>query len=450
MIDDSVAGFGFPAVCRKKVTAAFDGGRLTSDGGVLLLAQAERRIGIAGRLASCIADPRDQSRVVHGLGDILQARMLAIACGYEDADDLDTLRHDPGFKLAAGKLPDAAVGLASQPTVSRWENAPTTRELVRMMGAMVDIYCASYRVPPAAVTLDIDETVDVVHGGQQLSFWNGHYGTRCFLPIHVYDTATGRPVAMLLRTGKTPSGAEMAGHIRRLVRRIKKHWPRTRITLRGDGHYGRPEIMAWCEANKVDYVFGLPGNRMLHADPVIVAAADAVCVDRATRAWPVLRRYEETRYAARSWGKNDRRVVARIEASTMGLDIRFVVTSLKDGSPEHIYDTLYCARGQAENLIKLHKAQLKSDRTSCRSANANQMRLILHTAACWLMWSVRQALPETTALRVAEFATIRLRLIKVAARVIETASRIRIALASACPDAALFRHVALALRTASP
>ena len=450
MIDDSVAGFGFPAVCRKKVTAAFDGGRLTSDGGVLLLAQAERRIGIAGRLASCIADPRDQSRVVHGPGDILQARMLAIACGYEDADDLDTLRHDPGFKLAAGKLPDAAVGLASQPTVSRWENAPTTRELVRMMGAMVDIYCASYRVPPAAVTLDIDETVDVVHGGQQLSFWNGHYGTRCFLPIHVYDTATGRPVAMLLRTGKTPSGAEMAGHIRRLVRRIKKHWPRTRITLRGDGHYGRPEIMAWCEASKVDYVFGLPGNRMLHADPVIVAAADAVCVDRATRAWPVLRRYEETRYAARSWGKNDRRVVARIEASTMGLDIRFVVTSLKDGSPEHIYDTLYCARGQAENLIKLHKAQLKSDRTSCRSANANQMRLILHTAAYWLMWSVRQALPETTALRVAGFATIRLRLIKVAARVIETASRIRIALASACPDAALFRHVALALRTASP
>ena len=265
MIDDSVAGFGFPAVCRKKVTAAFDGGRLTSDGGVLLLAQAERRTGIAGRLARCIADPRDQSRVVHGPGDILQARMLAIACGYEDADDLDTLRHDPGFKLAAGKLPDAAVGLASQPTVSRWENAPTTRELVRMMGAMVDIYCASYRVPPAAVTLDIDETVDVVHGGQQLSFWNGHYRTRCFLPIrflpiHVYDTATGRPVAMLLRTGKTPSGAGMAGHIRRLVRRIKKHWPRTRITLRGDGHYGRPEIMAWCEASRVDYVFGPPGK----------------------------------------------------------------------------------------------------------------------------------------------------------------------------------------------
>ena len=450
MIDDSVVPFGFPAICRKKVTAAFDGGRLTSDGGVLLLAQAERRIGIAGHLASCIADPRDQSRVVHGLGDILRARMLAIACGYEDADDLDTLRHDPGFKLAAGKLPGAAVGLASQPTMSRWENAPTARELVRMMGVMVDIYCASYPAPPAAVTLDIDETVDVVHGGQQLSFWNGHYGTRCFLPIHVYDTATGRPVAMLLRAGKTPSGAEMAGHVRRLIRRIKKHWPRTRVTLRGDGHYGRPEIMTWCEVNKVDYVFGLPGNRMLHADPVIVGSADAVCVDRATRGSPVLRRYAETRYAAKSWGTTGRRVVARIEASTMGLDIRFVVTSLKDGTPERIYDTLYCARGQAENLIKMHKAQLKSDRTSCRSANANQMRLILHTAAYWLMWTVRQALPETAVLRTAEFATIRLRLIKVAARVIETASRVRIALASACPDAALYRQVTLALRAASP
>jgi hypothetical protein len=450
MIDDSVVPFGFPAICRKKVTAAFDGGRLTSDGGVLLLAQAERGMGIAGRLADCIADPRDQSRVVHDLGDILQARMLAIACGYEDADDLDTLRHDPGFKLAAGKLPDAPVGLASQPTMSRWENAPTTRELVRMMGVMVDVYCASYPAAPAAVTLDIDETVDVVHGGQQLSFWNGHYRTRCFLPIHVYDTATGRPVAMLLRTGKTPSGPEMASHVRRLIRRIRKHWPLTRITLRGDGHYSRPEIMAWCEANTVDYVFGLPGNRTLHADPVIVGAADAVCVDRATRGWPVLRRYGETRYAAKSWGKIQRRVVGRIEASTMGLDIRFVVTSLKDGTPERIYDTLYCARGQAENLIKMHKAQLNSDRTSCRSANANQMRLILHTAAYWLMWRVRQALPAAAALRGAEFATIRLRLIKVAARIIESASRVRIAFASACPDAALFSHVALSLRTASP
>ena len=220
--DDSAGAFSFPAVRGKKVTAAFDGGRLTSDGGVLVLAQAERVMGICGRLAACIADPRDPSRVVHRLEDILRTRMLAIACGYEDADDLDALRDDPGFRLGLGKLPGAGAGLASQPTMSRWENAPTTRELAKMLAAMIDIYCASYQVPRAAVALDIDDTCDVVHGYQQLSFWNGHHGERCFLPIHVYDTATGRPVAVLLRTGKTPSGKEAAGHIRRLVRHIRQ------------------------------------------------------------------------------------------------------------------------------------------------------------------------------------------------------------------------------------
>jgi hypothetical protein len=432
----------FPAVGRKKVTAAFDGGRLTSDGGVLLLSQAERQMGICGQLAACIADPRDPSRITHRLDDILRARVLAIACGYEDADDLDALRDDPGFRLALGKLPQAGVGLASQPTMSRWENAPTTRELARMMVAMVGVYCASYSKPPKAVTLDIDDTCDVAHGYQQLSFWNGQ---RCFLPIHVYDTATGRPVAMLLRTGKTPTGAEAAGHIRRLVRHIRRHWPETHITIRGDGHYGRPEVMAFCEAHGIDFVFGLPTNAALRANPYIVAAADACAVQRAEENRVVLRSYSEIRYGAKSW-KCERRVVARIEASSLGMDIRYVVTSLAEGSAEHIDDSLYCARGQAENLIKRHKTQLASDRTSCRSANANQMRLILHTAAYWLMWRIQQAIPKATALATAEFATLRLRLLKVAARVIETPSRIRVAFASSCPDAPIFRIIAAALR----
>ena len=170
--ENSAAQFSFPAVHRKKVTAAFDGGRITSDGGVLLLAQAERQMGICSQLAACIADRRDPSRVIHALDDILRARILAICCGYEDADDLDMLRHDPGFRLALGKFtaPGAGAGLASQPTISRWENAPTTRELARMMGTMIDIYCASYPTAPEAVTLDIDDTCDVVHGYQQLSF----------------------------------------------------------------------------------------------------------------------------------------------------------------------------------------------------------------------------------------------------------------------------------------
>lgn len=443
--DDSAAGFLFPAVRGKKVTAAFDGGRLTSDGGVLVLAQAERIMGICQQLAACIADPRDPARVVHRLEDILRARMLAIACGYEDADDLDALRDDPGFRLALGKLPGSGAGLASQPTMSRWENAPSTRELAKMLAALIEIYCASYPAPPAAVTLDIDDTCDVVHGYQQLSFWNGHHGERCFLPIHVYDTATGRPVAMLLRTGKTPSGKEAAGHIRRLVRHIRRHWPDTHITIRGDGHYGRPEVMSYCEAVGIDYVFGLPTNAALRADPVIVTAADVCAVRRAEGQHPVLRSYAETRYGAKSWACQ-RRVAARIEASTMGMDIRYVVTSLTEGSAEYIYDTLYCARGQAENLIKLHKTQLASDRTSCRSANANQMRLILHTAAYWLLWRVQQAMPRTAALARAEFTTLRLRLLKVAARVMESATRIRVAFASACPDADLRRAIVRTLK----
>ena len=205
--------------------------------------------------------------------------------------------------------------------------------------------------------------------------------------------------------------------------------------------------MAFCEAAGVDYVFGLPTNATLRANPDIVAAADACAVRRAEAQVPVLRAYAETRYGAKSWN-SQRRVVARIEASTLGMDIRYVVTSLTEGSAEHIYDTLYCARGQAENLIKMHKTQLASDRTSCRSANANQMRLILHTAAYWLLWRIRYAVPKVASLARAEFATLRLRLLKVAARVIESASRIRVAFASACPDARIFKAVANGLRTA--
>src|SRR6266513_1920626 len=258
MTDDTLLPFCFPAVRRKKITAAFDGGRISSDGGVMLLAQADRRLGIAERLARAVPDGRDPDRVTHLLPDILRARIFAIACGYEDADDLDRLRFDPAFKLACGRLPDTGRDLCSQPTVSRLENAPDLRDLIRLMGVMVDLYCASYTMPPEAVTLDIDDTVDVVHGHQQLALFNAHCDERCFLPIHVYDTATSRPVAVLLRPGKTPSGTEIRAHLRRLIRRLRHHWPQTRITIRGDGHYGRPEVMQWCDENNIEFVFGLP------------------------------------------------------------------------------------------------------------------------------------------------------------------------------------------------
>lgn len=447
MLEDNLLPFSFPAVHRKKVTAAFDGGRMTSDGGVMLLAAVEKELGIADRLAPLITDLRNPLLVTHSVADILRARMLAIACGYEDADDLDHLRTDPGFKLACGRLPDSGTDLCSQPTVSRWENAPTLREVVRMTYAMIDTYCASYTRPPRAVTLAIDDTLDVVHGHQQLSLFNAHYDERCFLPIHVYDTATSRPVAVLLRTGTTPSGVEIRGHLRRMVRRIRSQWPNTRLTIRGDGHYGRPEVMAWCEANGLDYIFGLAGNAVL--DRLVEPVADEVRVRRAQAQAPAVRRYCETRYGARSW-RCERRVAARIEATTQGLDIRYVVTSITGGSPQWLYESLYCARGQAENLIKLHKTQLASDRTSCRSPLANQVRLVLHTGAYWLMLKVRDAIPRPQPLATAEFTTLRMRLIKIAARIVETSSRVRIAFAAAHPEAALFASLARCLQPAGP
>jgi hypothetical protein len=252
-----VPPFNFPSLGGKNVVAAFDGGLITSNAGVILLGRVERQFGIADTLGRLIADPRNQASVTHGLDDILRARMMAIAAGYEDGDDLDFLRTDPGFKLACGRLPGGD-DLCSQPTVSRWENAPTLREVIRMTYAMVDLYCRSYRRPPAAIMLDIDDTCDVAHGNQKFALFNAHYDERCFLPIHVYDAANGRPVAVVLRPGKTPGGKEIRGHLRRLVRRIRAHWPNTRITVRGDSHYGRPEVMAWCEANRLKYIFGFP------------------------------------------------------------------------------------------------------------------------------------------------------------------------------------------------
>src|SRR6186997_3667668 len=292
MTDDTILPFSFPAVQAKKVTAAFDGGRLTSNGGVMLLAMAERRLGLAANFARVFPDRRDPTRVVHSLVDMFRARMFAICCGYEDADDLDHLRSDPAFKLACGRLPDTGRDLCSQPTLSRLENAPRLRDVIRLTYTLVDAWMDSYPREPASVTLDIDDTCDVVHGHQQLSLFNAHYDERCFLPIHVYDTATGRPVAMILRPGKTPSGVEVRGHLRRLVRRIRHHWSTTKITIRGDGHYCRPEVMDWCEAHGVDYVFGLTGTKALTRK--VEEAADAIRVERAIEDKDAVRGFAET------------------------------------------------------------------------------------------------------------------------------------------------------------
>ena len=446
MSDDSFLPFDLPAICRKKVAANFDGGAISSDGGLLLLRQADRRLGLTRMLASCVQDRRDPSRISHAVEEMLLFRMMAIACGHEDADDCDALRDDPLFKLAAGQLPESGASLCSQPTMSRFENMPNRTGAARMTAMMVDLFCKSFAKQPDAITLDIDDTCDPVHGGQQLSLFNAHYDTHCFLPIHIYDVSSGKPVVVFLREGKTPSGKEVALVLKHLVRRIRKHWPATCITFRGDSHYGRPEAMAWCEGNGIDYIFGLAGNSVLHRQ--VYEAGDALKVTRAEQGADKLRGFTETRYAAASWTAG-RRVIARFEATTQGFDARYIVTSLT-GEAQHLYENVYCQRGQAENLIKMHKVQMASDRTSCQSAIANQVRLVLHTGAYWLMLALRNAIPATHELAKAEFDTLRLKLLKIGARIIETASRIRVHLASACPNASLFRLIAGRLAAAGP
>jgi len=446
MREDIPLPFDLPSVARKKLSVGFDGGQLSSDAGVLLLRGVERKLGLAGRLASCIREWRKPERIEHPLAEMLRLRMFAIASGYEDADDCDSLRHDPIFKMAVGRLPESGDPLCSQPTMSRLENAPSKGEIARLMVAMVDQFCKSYRRAPVSITLDIDDTFDAVHGHQQLSLFNAHYDERCFLPIHIYEGTSGKPVAVILRQGKTPAGVEVRTILKHVIGRIRGHWPKVRILVRGDSHYGRVEAMEWCEQQGVDYIFGFGGNEVLKA--MTQEAADALCVRRATGSVAKLRSFATLNYGAKSW-KKERRIAARIEATQKGLDIRYVVTSLK-GTAKHLYETIYCARGQAENFIKWHKAQLASDRTSCRDPKANQFRLILHTAAYWLMLTTRNAIAKRSPLSLAEFATLRLRLIKIAARVVEGAARIRVFLPTACPDRAVFRALAGRLCATGP
>jgi hypothetical protein len=435
---------GLSPVSGKPVHLAFDGGRLTSDGGVLVLAEIERKLRIADRLAGCIADPRAPERVRHSLAEMIRYRALLIAAGYPDANDCDALRDDPAFKMAVGRLPETGAQLCSQPTMSRLENLPTKTTLIRMMDAMVELFCDSFEEVPRRVLLDIDDTLDRVHGGQQLALFNAHHDSHCFLPIHIYEATTGKPVAMILRPGKTPDGAEVARVLRHLVKAMRARWPKVEIVIRGDSHYARPEAMAWLERNRVRYIFGLAGNRVL-LDRVAALAEDTA-VRRAEEDSDKVRSFHDFRYAAKSW-TGERRVIARIEATRKGSDTRFVVTNLT-GTPRWLYEVLYCGRGQAENLIKAHKLHLVSDRTSCTKATANQFRLLVHTAAYWLLHTLKGLASKTSFWRNAQFDTIRLAFIKIAARVTELVTRIRVSLPSSYPykqDLARFAGRAQAL-----
>ncbi len=426
---------GLSPVCGKPLIARFDGGQLSSDGGLLALREVEHRLDVADRLAACLDDPRAPERIRHGLAAILRFRMLMIAAGYEDGNDADSLRHDPVFKLALDGLPDGSA-LCSQPTISRLENLPNTRALLRMARTMVELYCSSFRQVPRRIVLDIDDTFDAVHGGQQLRLFNAHYDEYGFQPIVVFD-GEGRPVAAMLRPARRPSGREARAFLRRLVREIRAHWPRVEILIRADSHYCAPEVLDFCRAAGLDFILGLASTTTLRRH--IEALERSTAARRAAMpGTDKLRRYKEFHDGAGSWSRVER-IIARVEASAQGTDTRFVVTNLAGGSARALYERGYCRRGQAENHLKAWKRHLAADRTSCSKASANQFRLMLHTGAYWLLWSLRSLMPKRSTWRAAQFDTLRLRLVKLAARVVALKTRVMLHLPSAYPDQAIMR-----------
>jgi len=335
---------GLSPVGDKAIVARFDGACMSSDGGLLALREIEQRIAIASRLAGCLRDPRDPSRVIHGLDEIIRMRMLMIAAGYEDGNDADSLRSDPMFKLAMGRLPDDG-DLCSQPTISRLEILPDARALLRMGRVMIDHYCHSLRQVPRRIVLDIDDTFDAVHGGQQLRLFNAHHDEYGFQPIVVFD-GDGRMIAAVLRPASRPSGKQIVRWLHRLITAIRANWPRVEIMLRADSHYCTPEVLRFCRSRKLHYTLGVAPTSTLRKHILGLeqsTAARAAAVKDGT----TLRRFKDFYDGAASWDRVER-IIARVEAGPQGTDTRFIVTSLSGPSGRTIYQDIYCARGQAE------------------------------------------------------------------------------------------------------
>ncbi len=309
MNDPTLPLLGLSPVSGKKVVAKFDGGLLSSDGGVLLLREAEQRLGVAERLAGCIRDPRNPDLVTHTMADILRFRMLMIAAGYEDGNDASSLRDDPVFKMALNVAPSDRE-LASQSTISRFENLPDTRALLRMGRVLVDLYCASFQRVPKRIVLDIDDTFDAVHGGQQLRLFNAHHDEYGFQPIVVFD-GSGRFVSAMLRPAKRPSGKEAERFLRRLLRYIRANWPKTEILLRADSHYCAPETIDFCRKNGLDFILGVAPTPTLRSHILALEAKTTALFEAAPNAGKV-RRYKEFLDGAKSWSRVER-IIARTE-----------------------------------------------------------------------------------------------------------------------------------------
>ena len=335
---------GLSPVADKPIIAAFDAEGFSASGGLLTLREIEQRLGLAPRLAAHIADPREPMQVVHPTDEIIRFRMLMIAAGYEDGNDADVLRHDPMFKLAMGRLP-AGSPLCSQSTISRLENRPDKRTLLRMGYGLIDLYCDSFRQVPRRIVLDIDDHFDAAHGEQELRVFNAHYDEHGFSPIVVFD-GDGRLVAAVLRPAYRPSGREIVLLLRRLIGRLRANWPRIEILLRGDSHYCAPEVLRFCRANQVDWVLGVATTPTLRRHIISLEQTTAKRFAAAGSA-EKCRRFKEFYDGAGSWDRVEQ-IIARVEAGPEGVDTRFITTSLAGGSPRAVYDKTYCQRGQME------------------------------------------------------------------------------------------------------
>ncbi len=439
----SAERFDFGVVEGRAVEAAFDAGLVTSDAGALLLRATDCAINLVARFADCFRDHRRQDLIEHTVATLVGQRVFAIALGYEDLNDHDELRHDPIMAVLSGKLNarrEDCAPVAGKSTLNRLElslGEPTRYHKVAYEGAaierlLVDMFLEAHGRSPAQIILDLDATDDPLHGHQEGRFFHGYYDCYCYLPLYVF---CGRHLlAARLRPADIDASAGSVEEVERLVRQIRTRWPFVRILLRADSGFARDALMAWCEDNRVDYLFGLARNTRLVAmieEELAAAQAAAEKTDRPAR------RFKDFQWSTLdSWSRR-RRVIAKAEWTRGEANPRFVVTSLKrsEAGARRLYEEIYCARGDMENRIKECQLDLYADRTSAATMRANQLRLWFAAMAYVLICALRRIGLADTAFANATCGTIRLKLLKIGALVRISVRRIRFALASACPSA---------------
>jgi Transposase DDE domain group 1 len=445
--------FGYEVVEGRQVVAAFDGGQVTSDAGALLLGATDRAIGLVARFAACFADGRAQAQVEHSVKAMVAQRVFGIALGYEDLVDHDHLRHDPVFAALAGKLAarrKPCAPLAGKSTLNRLEHAPAGASRYHKVGhdqaaiehLFVALFLEAHQTPPKRIVLDLDATDDPLHGHQEGRFFHGYYDGYCYLPLYVF--CGKHLLAAKLRRSNIDAAAGAKDEVARIVGQIRACWPRVEILLRADSGFARDELMVWCEAHGVDYVFGLARNQRLVA--AIAAELTAAAAESLARGGAA-RRFADFSWRTRDSWSRTRRVVAKAEHLPQGANPRFVVTSLPAAiEARSLYEDIYCARGEVENRIKEQQLDLFADRTSAATMRANQLRLWFASFAYVLLAALRRIGLRHTQLATATCGTIRLKLLKIGAQVRVSVRRVKIAMASACPYQAEYHLAYLYLR----